>query len=213
MKNHRTGKLVAGVIAAVTVLSLMSLPAAANTVAVNTTGGNVTLINPGGGVVGNIPLPALPMCTNPASTVTTVGNINFGTFTATLQYHRPVNIGGVNFIVILSIGLTGTYGVAPPNYAINGTGSATAIFVRSTGMGSCIPLAGFGNCVMNAANIMWNGNLNAANAAVLGVGDNGNVNGANVAPNTTVVGGAANCGPLLALNNGSITLNGVGFFV
>ena len=211
----RRTKLVAGVIAALAALSLLSLPASANTVNVGTPGGNVILRNPGGAVLGNINLfPGPPPCGAPVSTVTTVGNINTGTFSANLQYHRPVAIGGLDFIMILTIGVTGTYGAAPPVYAINGPGSAAAIFVRSLGPGSCVPLPGFGNCTVTVANIVWNGNLNAANASVLVAGDNGVLNGANLAGNTAVAGGAANCGPVLtAMNGGSNIFNGIGFFV
>jgi len=212
MSIRRTTKLVTGVIAALATLSLLALPAAANTVPVNTAGGTLVLRNPGGAVLGAIPLAPAPLCSIPGSTVTTIGNINTGTFNAGLNYHSAVNIGGLPYIMTLAIGVTGTYGVAPPAYAINGTGSATAVFVRSTGPGSCVPLGGFGNCTVSAANITWTGTLNAANAAALVIGDNGVLNGNNVAPNTTVAGGAANCGPVLIANHlGSNVFNGVVF--
>lgn len=209
MHIRRTGKLVAGVIAAVAALSLMSLPASANTVAADITAGTLTLRNPSGGTIQAIDLanPGVDCPPAPSSTVTTT---NGTAVTGTLASKSAVFINGQHFIITLTITLTGTYTGGPPTYGVSGTTTATAVAQRSSTSGTpCTPLAGSGTCTITASNISWSGTVSAADIHNLTTTETANIAGGNTAFNTVVTGTAANCGTLAALNNGSVIFTGV----
>lgn len=209
MPTHRRGKLVIGALTALVALTLLSLPAAANTVNVTVTAGTLTLKNVGGGTIQSMTLVPGPQCSGVVSTATTTGSSSSGTVSATLRAHAATTISGQHFVVTLTTALSGTYGGGPSAYPISGTGSATATIVRSTGAGSCTPLGGAGTCTVTASNVTWAGTLNAGDASVLVPGDTvTGVNGGNTAFNTVVTGTAANCGTITALNNGSVSITG-----
>jgi hypothetical protein len=207
MHIRRTGKFVTGVITAVAALAIMSLPAAANTANVDITSGSLALKNQLGTTIDTIDLgnPG-PSCTSPASTVTTTTGTSV---TGTLRSHSAVEINGQDFIVQLTITLTGTYGGSAPTYSVSGTISASATIIRSTGSGSCTALSGAGNCTVTASGIAFSGTVSAADIHNLVTTDSANVSGSSGPFTVSVTGSAANCGTLTAINNGSVALTSV----
>jgi hypothetical protein len=213
MSVHRRGKLVAGVIAAVAALAFVSLPAAAITV--TTTAGTLSLRTSAGVLIPPVINLAAPgaSCGARVSTMTTSGTYSAGAITTTLRSWSAVRVNGQDFVVDLAITLSGTYSAGPPFYILvsaPGVNQATASVVRSTGQGQCMQLPGAGFCTITASTIAWTGTLFAANASALVPGDEASgVVGGTTALTTVVLGTAANCGTLTALNSGSITFAGV----
>lgn len=210
MHIRRASTLATAIIAAVATVALLSLPAAANTVAVTITSGTLTLKTPAGAVIDDIDL-ASPgsACAGGVSSMTTAGSPSTGTVGATLRWDDAVTVNGQSFVMNMTMTLSGTYVLPVGTYGVSGTGTATAVFVRSTGLGSCTKSGGAGSCTVTAANIGWTGTLFAANAATLVAGDSASLAGGNAPPFTAVSGTATNCGTLTPLNGGSVVLSGL----
>jgi hypothetical protein len=207
--RHLSKALVTLAIAGVAV-GLLGLPAAANKRFATINGGSLVLYDSANGIVDNVSLGGGITCDpNIQSFMEMTSNgapPTVGNWEMAVLWDFADNIAGTNFRIRMDARELGPYaGVG----LASTTGDFVNVFRRTTGVGSCTYTPGTGNCTVTATAISVTGTHTVAATPTINVNDTMTVSGHNgsggdLGFEVSVTGTAADCGPLVALDDGAV---------
>jgi hypothetical protein len=160
MRYHHLGRGVVGLLAGLVAIGLLSLPASANTVTVQETGGTLVFRNTDGEVVLDIPS-AGDDCTASAGTLTFAGGPSSGTVTGSRTKARRVMISSQHYRLTETWSYSGTWTLSGATKIVSLTINLTSTSRRTNSdctpidMNICILTIGLGlSGVVTSANAL-----------------------------------------------------------
>jgi hypothetical protein len=227
--RHRFGKGVAGLLAGLIAICLLSLPTAANTATVqfihSTTGtpGSINVFNADEELVASIPLGSTttPTCSTGSGgfsvsvtgTLTTVSG--GGTITVIFNNHcRAFAIGTVRWCSSMTGTFSGTWAhITGSAKTYTSSNTVFTIVLRkdhaTAPTHNCHSVSST-SCTIFAGPVTVNGSITSTTIPTLAISDTVTVNGGSVVESLTVVGTGVDCGQFLGANNGYLTVSSYG---